>query len=261
MDISIIIALIIGFGSIVGGFLLEGGKIGALVGISAGVIVFGGTIGAVGISFPGHITKKFFKIIGIAFKKRESNLVDKVLYFKEISMTTRKNGLLSLEAELAKDSILDSFGRKALQMVVDGSEPALIRSTFELKMEMIDGRHRENASMFDAAGGYAPTMGIIGTVMGLIQVLGNMNDPSALAAKIAIAFIATLYGVSSANLLWLPIANKLKVLNNEELNEKQMEIEAILLIQEGANPNTVVNKLQSFLTDNEIEQLKSNQSL
>lgn len=255
MDSSIIIALIIGFGSIVFGFILEGGHLAALIGPSAALIVFGGTIGAVCVSFPGHQTKKFFKIMGIAFKQRKSNIIDKILYFRELSVITRKHGLLSIESELSKDTVLDSFSKKALQMVVDGSDPELIRSTFDLKLEMIDGRHRENAAMFDAAGGYSPTMGIIGTVTGLIHVLGNMSDPSSLAAKISIAFIATLYGVASANLLWLPIANKLKVLNSEEITELQMELEAILLIQEGANPNAVASKLQSFLTEEEIKKI------
>ena len=153
-----------------------------------------------------------------------------------------------MEGEFSKNEV-DPFIKKGFQLVVDGTEQSTIQSILETKLEQIVQRHEEGIEMFTAAGGYAPTMGIIGTVMGLVQVVGNLSDPTALGPKIASAFMATLYGISSANLFWLPIATKLKMLNKEEGNEKEMMIEAILLIQQGANPNTLVSKLEGFLQD------------
>lgn len=252
MDISILVSLIIGFGSLILAFVLEGGKLGGLLIGTAAMIVFGGTIGAVGVSFPMEQLKKVPKIFKVAFSKRESNTTELIDYFKNISMNTRKNGLLSLEAEFSQNNNMDSFTKKGLQMVVDGVEPHTIRSILELKLEALSERHRDGAAIFEAAGGFGPTMGIIGTVMGLVHVLSNLDDPSTLGPKIAVAFIATLYGVGSANLLWLPLASKLKVLNKIEVSEKELIIEAVLLIQEGANPNTLVAKLESFLSEAEI---------
>lgn len=137
--------------------------------------------------------------------------------------------------------------QKGFQLVVDGVEGTIVKSILETRLEQIIKRHEDGISMLQSAGGYAPTMGIIGTVMGLVQVVGNLSDPTSLGPKIASAFMATLYGIASANILWLPIANKLRVLNEKEINEKEMIIEAILLIQEGINPNTLETKLEGFL--------------
>lgn len=248
MDIGIIIGLLLAFGAIFIGFIEEGGALTSLLQFSASLIVFGGTFGALGVSFPLKIVKKFPKVIAIAFKKRESNIADNIRYFKEISTKTRREGLLSLEGEFENGDI-DPFIKKGFQLVVDGTEQSIIQSILETKLEQIVERHDEGIEMFSAAGGYAPTMGIIGTVMGLVQVVGNLSDPQSLGPKIASAFMATLYGIASANLFWLPISNKLKVINREEINEKEMMIEAILLIQQGANPNTLVSKLEGYLQD------------
>lgn len=258
MDISILLGLLIGFGSIVIAFILEGGHLTALLGLSAALIVFGGTFGALMISFPQNKIKVFPKAFIIAFKKRKSDIVEKILFYHNTLISARKNGLLTIEERLANNTELDSFGIKGLQMALDGMDPDVIRKSLESKVVAIDERHREYASMFEAAGGYSPTMGIIGTVTGLIHVLGNMSDPNSLAPKIALAFIATLYGVGFANLLWLPIANKLKTLNNEEIREREIEIEAIILIQEGVNPNVMLSKLESTLTEKEVLELRSN---
>lgn len=140
-------------------------------------------------------------------------------------------------------------------MIVDGVNPDIIKSSLETRLEQISERHHQGIAIFEAAGGYAPTMGIIGTVMGLVQVLGSLDDPDELGPKIAVAFIATLYGIATANLIWLPIANKLKALNDEEIIEKEMCIEALLLIQEGVSPTAIISKLEGYLTESEIEAL------
>ncbi len=134
-------------------------------------------------------------------------------------------------------------------MVTDGVELTELRSILETKIEQTSERHQSGIDMFTAAGGYAPTMGIIGTVMGLVLVVSNLSDPTVLGPKIASAFMATLYGIASANLLWLPVANKLKVYDREEIVERELAMEAICLLQQGINPNVLVSKLQAFLTD------------
>ncbi|MDS0528538.1 flagellar motor protein [Clostridium sp. SHJSY1] len=255
MDIVIVGGLVTAFISLILGYVLEEGMIKALFQLSAALIVFGGTIGAVVVSFPGSVLKKFPKVIKIAFQKRESNMVNNIIYFRDISTKTRKEGLLSIENEVAESNV-DPFIKQGLQLVVDGIEQSTIESIMQTKLEQVVERHEDGMEIFSAAGGYAPTMGIIGTVMGLVQVVANLSDPTTLGPKIASAFMATLYGISSANLLWLPIANKLKMLNKQEVIEKQMIIEAILLIQQGVNPNTLVSKLEGFLEDGNEALLK-----
>jgi chemotaxis protein MotA len=252
MDIGSIIGLVVGFASLVLAFLLEGGKMAGLMQETAAMIVFGGTIGAVIVSTPLSELKKLPKVIGIAFKKKDDNIQNIITLFKELAVKTRRDGLLSLESELNSSNI-DKFTKKALQMVVDGIEGNTVRSILETRVENISERHEAAAGIFEAAGGFAPTMGVIGTVMGLVNVLGSLSaDPSGLGPKIAVAFVATLYGVGSANILWLPFATKLKAINRQEVLEKIMVIEGALLLQEGANPNTVASKLESFLQEGMI---------
>ena len=246
MDIGILLGFIVALFSLIIGFLIEGGTLLSLMQLSAAMIVFGGTIGAVIISFPINIIKRLPSIIKVSFSNKESDVMSKIQYLKEISSITRKEGLLSLEREINKNK-MDSFMQKGFQLVVDGVEGTIVKSILETRLEQIIKRHEDGISMLQSAGGYTPTMGIIGTVMGLVQVVGNLSDPTSLGPKIASAFMATLYGIASANILWLPIANKLRVLNEKEINEKEMIIEAILLIQEGINPNTLETKLEGFL--------------
>lgn len=252
MDISSLLFLIIGLGSIMIAFIMDGGTAGALLAATAALIVFGGTISAVGVSFPVGQLKRLPGILKAFIKPNKNNLVNLVVFFKEVSYKTRKNGLLSLESEITDDVEIDPFIKKGLQLVVDGVDPQAVRSILELELESTSERHSRGAAMFETAGGYAPTMGIIGTVMGLVHVLNNLTDPSVLGPKIASAFLATLYGISSANLLWLPISARLKALDIDEFNEKRLIIEGILYIQEGVNPNTIAEKLKGFLNKNEV---------
>lgn len=256
MDISAILFLIIGFGALIGGFVIEGGKPLALMSGSAALIIFGGTIAAVGLSLPVDVLKRVPKILGVFFKPQKHNLSERINYFKEVSYKVRKEGILSLESEVSSNDELDPFVKKGLQLVADGIEASTVRSILEVEVEAMSERHREGAAVFEAAGGYSPTMGIIGTVMGLVNVLGNLTDPSQLGAKIASAFIATLYGIASANILWLPIAAKLKELDARDFAEKNMIIEAIILIQEGVNPNTIGEKLKGYLTKEQLVEVE-----
>lgn len=247
MSLSVIIGLLLGFGALILSFVLEGGHIGALLAPTAAIIVFGGTIGAVVISTPPEDLKRVGGILRVVFKKNEKDLVKLIGYFKNLTIVSRKEGLLSLEKEVSAAEEIDPFIAKGLAMAVDGTEPQKVREIMENQIYLTFERHKSGIAMFDAAGGFAPTMGIIGTVMGLVHVLGNLEDPKTLGPKIAVAFIATLYGVGSANLLWLPIANKLKALNKIESFEKEMIMEAITSIQEGTNPNILEEKLGNFL--------------
>lgn len=256
MDISVIVFLIFGILSILVGYILEGGSALALLGATAAMIVFGGTIGAVGLSFPVDTLKRIPKMFKVLLNPRKADLPALISYFKDVSYKTRKNGLLSLEGEISNDPNIDPFIKKGLQLVVDGVDPQAVRSILELELESTSDRHMEGCNVFESAGGYAPTMGIVGTVMGLVHVLGNLEDTSTLGAKIATAFLATLYGIGSANLLWLPIGNRLKEEDNKEVKEKTLIIEAILYIQEGINPNTIAEKLKSFLNKEELSKFE-----
>ena len=252
MSLSILIFLLIGFGSLISAFIIDGGHLSGLFAGTAFLIVFGGTFGAVGVSFPYKQIKRLPKIIEVAMGSRETKLPQLIVFFKDLAFRTRKSGLLILEAEI-DDIKIDSFIKKGLQLVVDGNDLEATRSILELDMNAMSERHLKGAEMFESAGGYAPTMGIIGTVMGLVHVLGKLTEPASLGPSIAVAFLATLYGVSSANLLWLPIASRLKSVNEEEYKEKELIIEAVTLIQMGTNPNTVSEKLKSYLDSEEIK--------
>ncbi|UZW14408.1 motility protein A [Clostridium pasteurianum] len=260
MAISTIVFLIMCFGALIGSFLLDGGHLTALIALAPAIIVFGGTIGAVGVSFPGNEIKNIGKVLKVALSDRKVNTISLIRYFKNIAFKTRKEGLLSIEEMISADKDMDPFMKKGLQMVVDGIDPQTVKNTLELSADLIEERHRVGIAMLEAAGGFAPTMGITGTVTGLVHVLNNLSDPTQLGGLIAGAFIATLYGIGSANFIWLPLGTKLKELNFQEMLEKNLIIEAILCIQEGVNPNTLEEKLKGFLDKKQLEEYNQGES-
>ena len=245
MDISTVIGLIIGFVGVIGGFLVEGGHLSGLAGVSAFLIVFFGTMGATVVGMPFEEIRKLPKWIRIAFTNR--NLSPEKAYYTLVHFAekARQEGLLSLESEL--DSIEDAFTRDGMQLVIDGTDPDITRNILESNISVLENRHKMGISFFEAAGGYSPTMGIIGTVMGLIHVLGNLTDADKLASAIAAAFIATLYGVAFANLIYLPIAAKLKVKDKQECAIMEMILDGIMSIQSGENPAILKEKLKTHL--------------
>ncbi len=250
MALSVIIGLLISFVGIILAFVLDGGNIGALLEPTAALIVLGGTIGAVIVSTPAGDLKRIGGILGVAFKNKESNLANLISYFKNLTILSRKEGLLTLEKEVPNAEAMDPFIAKGLAMAVDGTEPQKVKEIMENQIYLTYERHKSGITIFEAAGGFAPTMGIIGTVTGLVHILGNLDDPKELGPKIAVAFIATLYGIGTANLIWLPIANRLKALNKIENLEKELIMEAIISIQEGTSPNLLEEKLSGFLGNN-----------
>lgn len=246
MDLSSIIGIILGFGMLLAAYVLEHGMLSALLQPTAAMIVFGGTLGAVMTSFSMDDVKQAPKLFKIMFTEKKYEVNDLIGILCGFAEKARREGLLSLERETA--NIDDEFLRQGIQLVVDGTDPALVRDILETQIDFTEQRHKIGADIFESAGGYSPTMGIIGTVMGLVQVLGNLSNPDELGPAIAVAFIATLYGVAFANLAWLPIGHKLKLKSKQERFMREIALEGILSIQAGDNPSIVREKLRAFLS-------------
>jgi chemotaxis protein MotA len=247
MDKATLIGLVLGLGAVIGGQVLEGGRIGSILQLTAFVIVFGGTFGAVFLSYPFQDVLRGFKGIKNIIKEPPQNphqIIDQII---EYANKARKEGILSLEKEIknAKNPYL----AKAITMAVDGIEPHVIREAMDAELEFANEYGKVNSKIFKAAGGYAPTIGILGAVMGLIHVMENLSDPSKLGAGIAVAFVATVYGVGSANLLFLPIATKMEVRNRHEMIINEMILEGVVALSTGENPRLIEEKLLSFLSD------------
>jgi chemotaxis protein MotA len=246
VDLTTIIGLVFGIAALVGGYMWDGGHIGALLVPSAMLIVFGGTFGAVAMSFPLSRLKELPLAIMMAFKEPIHNpltIIDEVV---DMATVARREGVLALEQRAQEHT--NPFLKEGLMMVVDGTDPELTRQILELEMDALAHQHEGFAKIFESAGGIAPTMGIIGTVMGLIHVLGNLgSNPDALGPAIAVAFTATLYGVSSANVAYLPLAAKIKIRSKEKISEMELMLEGILALQAGENPQLIKKKLTSFI--------------
>ncbi|GAB4356635.1 MAG: flagellar motor protein [Gammaproteobacteria bacterium] len=246
MDILSIVGIVLAFAAIVGGNILEGGHTDSLVQLTAFIIVIGGTLGAVLLQTPVSAFLHSLKLVGWIFfppKQEAEAAISKIV---EWSNVARKEGLLGLEA--ISEGEPDLFVRKGLQLLVDGSEPESIRSILEVELYAKEHHDTQAAKVFEAGGGYAPTIGIIGAVMGLIHVMQNLSDPSKLGSGIATAFVATIYGVGAANLFLLPIANKLKSVIHGQSQYREMVIEGIISIAEGENPRNIEAKLRGYLT-------------
>ncbi|MGI5911545.1 MAG: flagellar motor protein [Syntrophomonadaceae bacterium] len=245
MDIATLIGLLLGFGGLIGGFLLEGGHLGMLLVGTAALIVFGGTFGAVVLSFTMEEIRTvpyFLKLVFINDKIDYLTVLDSLT---ETADKARREGLLSLESQL--NEIDNYFLARGLQLVIDGTDPELTRNMLEMEIEAQEKKEKVGYEIFMSAGGFAPTMGIIGTVMGLVHVLSNVADPDKLGGAIAVAFLATLYGVGSANVIYIPFATKIKGKAEKRLILMEMVLEGILSIQAGENPRVIREKLITFL--------------
>ncbi|VAW93481.1 Flagellar motor rotation protein MotA, partial [hydrothermal vent metagenome] len=228
MDFLSIIGLIVGISAILVGQYLEGGNISTLVNGPAMLIVLGGTLGAVMLQSPFAVFMRSVRMstwIFIAPKHQVEKTIDKIVSWSNIA---RKEGLLGLENIEEREQNL--FARKGLQLLIDGSEPENIRTILDVEIETKERFDMQAAKVFESMGGYSPTIGIIGAVLGLIQVMGNLSDPSKLGSGIAVAFVATIYGVAAANLLFIPVANKLKGLVAEQVQYRDMIVEGMVSI-------------------------------
>lgn len=253
MDITTLLGIIIGIVSLILGFVLEGGKIGALIQLTAIIIVFGGTIGAVIIGTPFKKLKKVPFIIKYAFVDGKASPKETIDQLIDLSNISRREGLLALEGALHDSD--NEFLKDGIQMIIDGGDAEMIQDIISRKIEKREERILSIAKVFEAAGGFAPTMGIIGTVMGLVHILGQLDDPQSLGPSIAVAFIATLYGVASANMIYLPLYNKVKARLNEEIMMMELQAEGLLSIQYGENSTILKSKLMAFLDEQEYEEL------
>jgi chemotaxis protein MotA len=245
MKASSAIGLAIGCLGIGMGATMEGSNIAAIINPSAMLIVLGGTLGATmaGTSFQAvkNIPKLYMKACNAAAPDLNARVTELVRYAEQ----ARRDGLLALDEQLG--NIQDPYTRKGLQLVVDGTDPDLVADVLEAENDAMRKRHAAATQPFEKAGGYAPTMGIIGTVFGLVHVLSNLSRPETLGPSISAAFIATLLGVASANVIYLPIAARLKQLSQEELHFRAMTLEGILAIQAGDNPRVVQEKLTAYV--------------
>ena len=245
MDKISLAGVVIGLVAIVGGQILEGGHVGSLVQPSALLIVLGGTLGAVLLQSPfpvfrrGILMAKWVWFPPVIEQKRQ---VEQLLNWAQVA---RKEGLLQLENYISQ--IKDPFARKGLQLVVDGAEPERIRELLEVEINTFEDECRQSAKVWDSAGGYSPTIGILGAVMGLIHVMENLSDPTKLGAGIAVAFVATIYGVGLANLVYLPIAGKLKYYISRMVASKEMMIDGLVGIAVGDNPRIIESRLRGYL--------------
>jgi chemotaxis protein MotA len=245
MKASSVIGVVVGCLGIAMGATMEGSQIMAVLNPSAMLIVLVGTLGATitGTSF--DTVKAIPKLYKKAFSPDVLDLNGRVTELVGYAEQARRDGLLALDEQLA--GVEDPFTKKGLQLVVDGTDPELVADVLEAENDAMRKRHQAGAQPFEKAGGYAPTMGIIGTVFGLVHVLGNLSQPASLGPSISAAFIATLLGISSANLFYLPIASRLKQLSAEELHFREMTLEGILAIQAGDNPRVVAEKLTAYV--------------
>ena len=247
MDILSLIGVILGFAAIIGGNFLEGGHVNALVNGPAALIVMGGTLGAAALQTPKSVFLRAMRMLVWVVKPPQDDFDASLKKILEWASTARRNGLLGLEKIAANEP--NQYARKGLQLLVDGKEPEQIRVYMELELTSRERRNLEAAKVYDAMGGYAPTIGIIGAVMGLIHVMGNLADPSMLGSGIAVAFVSTIYGVGIANLFFIPIANKLRAYARHESHGREMLIEGLLSIAEGENPRSIGEKLKGFYED------------
>jgi len=246
-DYATIGGILLAFGGIVGGLLMEGGRIKDISQITAAFIVLGGTLGAVMVSTPLGILKgAALRLVHVFLDKSQppDAVIEELIAY---ATKARKNGLVSLESEAAE--IKDPFLRKALTLAVDGTDLQEIRNMMQLEMDIAESRAQSEAQVFESAGGFSPTIGIIGAVMGLIQVMKNLANIEEVGHGIAVAFVATVYGVGLANLLLLPSATKIKGRIERETELKELKLEGVIAIVEGLNPKLIRSKLSAYQSE------------
>lgn len=246
MDLATLIGLVLAIVGIIGGNILEGGNPMALFNVPGLMIVMVGTLGAVMISQPMSVMvglPKFLMKALIGGKPHDSSQT--VDLFVTMADKARREGLLALEADV--DQIHDAFTRKGVQLMIDGTDPELLREIMEIEADAMKHRHEGNFAALEFMGGIAPTIGVLGAVMGLMGVMAHLNQPEKIGPGIATAFVATFYGVFTANVLWLPLAKKLSNNSKHELHALNVVIEGLMSIQSGDNPRIVREKLEGFL--------------
>lgn len=245
MDISTLAGLIVGTILMIVSIMLSG-RLLLFINLASVMIVFGGTITSLLVAYPLPQFLTSLKTIKYAFKKVEVDPKGVIVQINELALIARKEGLLALE-EMAS-SLEDNFLKKGILLIVDGTDPELVRNILETELTFIESRHKENQKFWEKLAEVSPAWGMIGTLIGLIAMLDSLTDPTVIGPKMAVALITTLYGTVLANFIATPIANKLKVKSNEEILVKEVMIEGLLSIQAGENPRVIEEKLKAFLS-------------
>lgn len=247
MDLTSILGPLIGIGLILLGQGMEGGSVTQLLQLTAALIVLGGSTGAVVMSFPAPTLMNAVSMLKDVYGNVEADFDSTIAEILKFAQKARKEGIISLEKEAKKAS--DPLLTMGLEAVSDGSDPVLVKSMMENQLARIEEKVASGAKVWESFGGYTPTLGIVGAVLGLIQVMQNLNDPSKLGAGIAVAFVATIYGLIAANIFFIPFSSKLKFKYQHVLLKKEIIIEGVLSIQAGESPALIERKLQSFLLE------------
>lgn len=250
MELTSILGVIIGFAAVIGAMIFKHIDFGVLYNPAAFFVIFVGTVACIMNSFPSSELKNIGKLFKIIFSKGStSSKVDTIELIEQLASDSRKDGLLSLEGKI--DTLDNEFLKKGLRMIIDGATAEYITQALTIEMEEIEERHSINASIFSQAGAYAPTLGVLGAVFGLIAAMSSIDDMDAMSAAIAAAFIATILGIFTGYVLWNPFANKLKIKSKHEMHEKRMILEGVLSIQNGESPAMIKDKLMSFMSTKE----------
>lgn len=247
MDKATVIGILVALGGIFAGLLLEGGRLSQILQPTAAMIVFGGTLGAILIQFPLAVAAHALRRLTHIFATPKSDPRQTVTDLVQYAQRARREGIVSLDRELS--GITDPFLKKALMLAIDGTEPQELRKVMELELDNRTEREDKAPQVFESAGGFSPTIGIIGAVLGLIQVMQHLDKIDEVGRGIAVAFVATIYGVGAANLFFLPAAGKLRIRIREEQIVHEMTLEGVISILEGMNPRMLETKLMSFLAD------------
>ena len=251
MDIFAIIGTFLGIGFILTGQAMEGGNIGQLLQITAAFIVLGGTTGAIVLSFPAKTLISALKYLKVVYMPPKSDFNELITEIGGFATKARKEGIIALEKEANNAS--DPLLTLGLGAVADGTDPTLVREMMENQLSQEEQAVHNAAKVYESFGGYSPTLGIIGAVMGLIQVMQNLSDPSKLGAGIAVAFVATIYGLFAANLVMIPLGTRIKFIYQDVFLYKNMIVEGVLSIQAGESPVLIERKLRSFILEEKKE--------
>jgi len=246
MDVSSIIGLGLGLLAVLGGAVLEGLHLGSITQGTAAIIVMGGTLGATLLSFPMKTIMAAVRAVGKIMTEKNARYPELIREIINYAVISRREGLIALEKHLPEVS--DDFLRRALSLTIDGTDTKVLRETMEIEMGLMETKADLEAKVYEAAGGYSPTIGIIGAVLGLIHVMQNLSDPGKLGSGIAVAFVATVYGVASANLVFFPFASKLRVKGKEAMVSKEIILEGVLGMLEGVNPRVIEERLKGYLS-------------
>lgn len=247
MDITVIVGIVVAWTCVILCLILEGNKLSAFISLSSFLLVIGGSFGATIIAFKVKELNLVIQSVKDVMKPPHYDFTEKIEELKGFAMQARRGGVLSLEENISKQD--DEFIRTGLQLVIDGADSELIQKVLETRSVLRENQRKIGEKFFDAMGGYAPTLGIIGTVLGLVKTLGNLSEPEKLGEGIAAAFVATLYGIASANLFFLPLAAKIKANTKKESIYYEMIQEGILSVHAGENPIMLEEKLKAFVVE------------